>query len=206
MVCQDLPTLIWLGNLACLEFHPWPVHAPRPDRPDLAVFDIDPAEPLGFDEAREAAFLVRAALDALGLAGWPKTSGATGIHVCVPIEPRYPFPQVAAFVRAVAGLLLRRYPALLTLERTVAKRTGRVYIDYLQNGQGKTIVGAYSPRPLPGAPVSCPVTWEELESCRPEAFHLRSVPGRLQATGDPMAAMLRCRQPLDAALRALGLA
>lgn len=206
VLCQDTATLIWLGNLACLEFHPWPARAADPDRPDRAVFDLDPAPPLGFEEAREAAFLVRAALEALGLRSWPKTSGATGIHVCVPIAPRHRFPQVAAFVRAVAELLLRRRPELLTLERAVARRRGRVYVDYLQNARGKTIVAAYSPRPLPGAPVSCPVTWEELESCRPENFHLRSVPERLRSRGDPMAPLLACAQPLDGALRALGLA
>lgn len=199
VLCQDLPTLLWLGNLACLEFHPWLSTAAHPDRPDLAVVDLDPAPPAGLAEARAAALLVREALAALGLTGFPKLSGATGVHVYLPLEPRHPFRTVAAFGRALGQTLLRRHPRLFTLERTVARRAGRVYLDYLQNGLGKTMVAPYSPRPLPGAPVSCPVTWEELATAAPAAYTVRTVPGLLARRGDPWAALPALRQRLPAA-------
>lgn len=189
VLCEDLATLIWLGNLACLELHPWLSRAASPLHPDHAVIDLDPAAPAGFEEAREVAFRMKPLLDALGLSAFPKLSGATGIHLYIPLEPRYTYPQVAAFVRALGDTLLRRHPERITLERTVARRAGRVYVDYLQNAPGKTLVGAYSPRSLPGAPVSCPVTWTELETAVPSDFTLTTVPARLGRLGDPFAAL-----------------
>lgn len=201
VLCDDLPTLIWLGNLACLEFHPWLSTAREPSRPDLAVIDLDPAPPAGFAEARAAALLVKQLLDGLGLAAFPKLSGATGVHVYVPLEPRHGFREVAAFVQALGRALLRRRPDLITLERSVGRRAGRVYVDYLQNGPGRTMVCAYSPRALPGAPVSCPVTWEELAQASPADFTLRTVPARLARRADPFAGTLALRQRLPAAPR-----
>lgn len=204
-LCEDLPTLIWLANQACLEIHPWLSTVAQPDRPDLAVIDLDPAEPAGFAEARQVSFLVRDLLDTLGLRGYPKLSGATGIHVYVPISPRYGYRQVAAFVRECGRLLLRLAPDRITLERAVHRRTGKVYVDYLQNVRGKTLVSVYCPRPLPGAPVSCPVTWEELERVTPDAFTLASVPPRLARLGDLFAPVLTDRQGLEDAFRRLNL-
>lgn len=205
ILCDDLPTLVWVGNLAGIEMHPWLSTARDPLHPNLMVLDIDPAAPAGFEEAREVAFLLKAVLDGLGLAGFPKTSGATGIHVYVPVEPRYPYRAVAGLVRAMGEYLLRRHPRLITMERAVARRTGHVYVDYLQNVLGKTLAGPYSPRPLAGASVSCPVTWAELETARPADFTIITVPERVARLGDPFAGLPGLRQRLEDAFRAFGL-
>ncbi len=204
-LCEDLPTLVWLANQACLELHPWLSPAAHPDRPDMAVVDLDPAEPAGFEEARRAAFMLKSLLDNLGLRGYPKLSGATGIHVYIPIAPRYAYRQVAGFVQACGRVLLRLAPGLITLERAVRRRAGKVYVDYLQNVKGKTLVGVYCPRPRPGAPVSCPVTWEELERVTPDAFTMATVPERLARLGDLFAPVLTARQDLEGTFGSLGL-
>ncbi|MBX6379001.1 MAG: hypothetical protein IRY95_10730, partial [Clostridia bacterium] len=204
VVVDDLATLLWLGNLDCLELHPWLSPAASPDFPDFAVFDLDPAPPAGFEEARQLAFDVRRLLERWALRGYPKLSGATGVHVYVPLLPRYSYAVVRQFVLGTAQLLLRLRPERVTLERRVHRRAGRVYLDYLQNVRGKTIVAAYSPRPLPGAPVSLPVTWRELERVQPDEATLLTVPARLAGRGDPFAQVLTDRQSIDEALRSLG--
>lgn len=206
IVCGDLPTLIWLGNQACIEFHPWLSGIREPSRPDFAVIDLDPAAPATFEQAREVAHMVKEALGLLGLRASLKTSGATGIHIYVPAAPRYSYKDTAGFVRALGERFLRLRPDLITLERSVGKRSGKVYVDYLQNVLGKTIVAPYSTRPHPGAPVSMPFTWEELDTIDPREFTLGSVPGllsRRRSTGDT-SRWLAERQSLDAALAALG--
>lgn len=204
ILCGELETLLWLANQAAIEIHPWLSTIDRPDEPDLAVFDLDPAAPADFEDAREIAFLVKEVLVWLGLRGYPKTSGATGIHIYLPLCAGYTYEETGAFVRSVAELLLRVYPDRVTQERTVARRTGKVYIDYLQNIKGKTLVGPYIPRPLPGAPVSAPVTWAELERIVPGQFNLRTMPGRVDQEGDLFAPVLTDRQSIDAARERLG--
>lgn len=205
ILCDDLPTLLWVGNQAAIELHPWLSPASRPDTPDFAVFDLDPAAPAGFEEARRVAFLVQVLLKAAGLRGYPKTSGATGLHIHVPLVSRYTYHQAAGFIQQCGRLLLQAQPDLITLERAVKKRTGRVYVDYLQNARGKTVAGPYSARPLPGAPVACPLTWEEVATVQPAQHTILTVPGRLSRRGDPFAATLTDRQELEPASKALGL-
>jgi bifunctional non-homologous end joining protein LigD len=193
LLCHDEACLLWLGAQAALEFHPWLSRVERPESPDLMAIDLDPMAPAGFDDARAVAAVVRDLLDRVGLRGYPKTSGATGIHILVPIAPRYPYRRVAEAVRRIGLALLRLWPRRVTLERAVSRRSGRVYVDYLQNAPGKTLVGVYCPRPLPGAPVSAPFRWSELATVRPEAFTLATVPERLARHGDLFAGALEAR-------------
>ncbi len=193
LVAASLSDLLWIGQQAAIEFHPWLSTCAYPEQPDRAVVDLDPMPPAGFEDARAVAALVRELLDRAGVASWPKTSGATGLHLFIPIRPIHTHRQVALVMRALGELLLRLWPERVTLERRVALRAGRVYFDYLQNAHGKTLCGPYSPRPLPGAPVSTPLEWAEVADVRPESFDLRAVADRLAAGRDPFAGL--CQAP-----------
>jgi bifunctional non-homologous end joining protein LigD len=199
----DAATLAWLANQACIEIHPWLSQSSTPAAPDWAVFDLDPAAPAGLNEAKKVAGLLRRALDELGLRGYLKSSGATGLHVYLPLRPGYTYAQSAAAVEFVARMLLSAYPQGITLERSVARRRGRVYVDYLQNAMGKTIAAPYSLRPLPGAPVSAPLRWEELEDFS-APYTMKSIGRRLASAGDLFAPVLQDQQDLGGLLRLAG--
>jgi bifunctional non-homologous end joining protein LigD len=184
LVPDDPAHLLWLGQQAALEFHPWLATVDRPDLPDRAVIDLDPMPPATFEDARAVAGVCADVLGAAGVRAWLKTSGATGLHLYIPIRPDRSYREVAGAVRALGELLLRLWPQRVTLDRPVARRAGRVYVDYLQNGPGKTLCAPYSPRPLPGAPVSLPISWTELATVRPEDWTVRTVPARLAHRGD----------------------
>ncbi|HEY8393268.1 MAG TPA: non-homologous end-joining DNA ligase [Thermaerobacter sp.] len=205
ILVEEPATLAWLGQLAAIELHPWLSRVERPGYPDLLVFDLDPGPAAGFEEAVEVALVLRRVLEALGLEGYPKTSGATGLHVMVPIAPEHPYAVVTGFARRVAEIVRAELPRLVTTERAVARRPpAAVYLDFLQNGLGKTVVSVYGPRPRPGAPVSMPVGWEELaRGVNPASWTIRTVPARLRAVGDLYAPVAARRQPLGPALRAL---
>ena len=197
-------TLAWLGQWGCLEIHPWLSRVDGLDNPDLVVFDLDPTPPAGFGEAVEIAFAVRRLLAEHGLRAYPKTSGATGVHLYLPIVRRFTYKEVARYVGRVADIIHQALPGRTTRERTVARRRG-VYLDHLQNIKGKTLAAVYGPRPRPGAPVSTPVTWEELPGVRPEEWNLRTVPGRLARLGDIFAGALADVQDPGPMMAALGL-
>ncbi|MDI9419754.1 MAG: DNA polymerase domain-containing protein [Firmicutes bacterium] len=196
IICNDLATLVWLGNQAVIEIHPATYCINDPNRPSFAIIDLDPAAPSGFDEARRVAAIIRNVLAELGLRGYPKTSGATGIHIYIPLLPKYSFEQSCWLVEFIGRLLVRLEPQLVTNERLVKKRRG-VYIDHLQNLPGKTIVGVYSPRPLPHAPVSTAISWDELDYIRPEDFTITTVPQRIKAVGDLFEPVLTDQQSID---------
>ncbi|MBE3574502.1 MAG: non-homologous end-joining DNA ligase [Firmicutes bacterium] len=196
-LANERAAILWLANQGAIEFHPWPSRQGTLAFPDWAIFDLDPAEPATFQDAVQAAFWVRQALDILGLRGYPKTSGATGIHVYVPVYPELTYSQITRFVHAVARQIQAAFPDRITLERPVARRKGKVYIDYLQNAPGKTIAAPYTVRPLPGAPVSTPVTWQELaRGLLPTQFNILTVPQRLQQGVDPFRPVLNEPQSL----------
>ncbi|ADU51240.1 DNA polymerase LigD, polymerase domain protein [Thermaerobacter marianensis DSM 12885] len=207
ILADEPATLAWLGQQAAIEIHPWLSTIHHPHRPDWVVFDLDPGPRATFAMAVEVALLVRQVLAALELEGYPKTSGATGLHVFVPILPEHPYPVVTEFARRLAGVVERLRPALVTTVRAVAQRPpSSVYLDFLQNGLGKTLVTVYGPRPRPGAPVSMPVTWDELErGVDPGTFTLRTAPARLQQVGDLWALAEAGRRSLTPACRRLGL-
>lgn len=182
-VCNTKRTLLWLANQGAIEFHPFQSRIDRTDRPDYMLFDMDP--PLGrFDLAVGAAFVAREVLAALGLSAVPKTSGAKGVHVCVPIQRRYGYRPVRSAAERIAARIQQGAPDLATTEFKKAERGGRVLVDVARNGFGAHTAAVYSPRPSPEASVSFPVTWEELGKVRPEDFTIRSVPGLLARSGD----------------------
>ena len=177
--------LLWLANQNCITPHVWTSRLPDLMSPDICVFDLDPAED---DPAvlRAATLLVRDVLAELGLESWVKTSGSKGFHVVVPLDGSAGFDQVVAFTHAVATILVARDPGHLTLEFIKADRKNRIYIDVGRNTPGATFAAPYAVRPKPGAPVSAPCTWEEIErdQVHPQSFTLRTMAGRIAAVGD----------------------
>ena len=200
---NDEDALLWMVNMGCIDMNAWYSRVDRPDRPDFVLFDLDPAEGVGFGETVRVALLVKASLDALGLESFPKTSGADGIHVLVPVERRHTYDETREFAEIVAGAIARVHQGLATTEWVKSRRRG-VLIDANQNGAGKTIASVYSVRPQAGAPVSTPLRWSEVnEKLDPAAFTMDVVLERIRRDGDLFAGVLARRQRLGRALRAL---
>jgi len=183
VVPRDAAALAWMANLGCLELHPHPVRADDLEHPDELRIDLDPVPGVEWPQLQAVARVVREALDDFSLVGWPKTSGSRGIHVNVRIHRRWSFDQVRRAALAFAREVERRAPELATSKWWKEERHG-VFLDYNQNAKDRTVASAYSVRPKPDARVSAPVTWDELESCRPEDFTLRTMPPRFAALGD----------------------
>jgi bifunctional non-homologous end joining protein LigD len=200
---NDERALLWVVNMGCIDLNAWYSRVDRPERPDFVLFDLDPSPDVGFPEVVQVALLVKQALDALGLVCFAKTSSAEGMHVLLPVERRYTYTQTREFCEIVAGALARTHRGLVTTEWSKAKRRG-VLIDANQNGEGKTIASVYSVRPRPGAPVSTPLRWDEVEeSLDPTAFTMDAVLERVRRHGDLFEGVLTTRQRLEPALRAL---
>jgi len=235
LLANNLPTLLWLGQVGTLEFHVWHSRAqPAPEclgastdyssslaaleasilnYPDYLVFDIDPYiysgkeapgdEPelnkRGFAMGKRVAFWLRALLRELSLSAVVKTSGKTGLHVFVPIERTVTFDEARHLCENIGRHALRAHPKDITMEWAVDKRTGKIFIDYNMNVRGKTLNVAYSPRGVPGAPVSMPLTWEELEAAEPMDFTINNVPARLEKNGDRWHDVLETKQSLTKA-------
>ncbi|MGI6609258.1 MAG: non-homologous end-joining DNA ligase [Limnochordia bacterium] len=204
LLAEEAAALVWLANQATIEIHPWMSTVEHPAYPDYAVIDLDPAEGATWADVVEIARLVRVLLERLDLVGFPKLSGATGIHIYVPLAARYSFAQTSQFVGFLGRLLVKAYPEKATNERLVQCRNGRVYIDHLQNLPGKTIVAPYVPRPVAGAPVSVPVSWAELGEVTPEQFSVDQPQLILKRPKDHDA-MYSLQQSLDAVLPLLNL-
>lgn len=195
---EDEDSLIWAANQGCIELHPWLSRYHRLDYPDFAVFDFDPMEGTDFEDARKIALALKQLLDIEGLQGFPKTSGATGLQVYVPLEPRYTYEEVREFVYFFCQVLERTFPDISTTERNIRHRSGKLYLDYLQNARGKTIIAPYSPRPVKGASVSCPITWQELEDgAKPSDFSIKNLPSRVEKIGDIFKPVLTLHQNID---------
>jgi len=202
-VVNDELALLWMVNMGCIDMNTWYSRIDRPERPDWVLFDLDPSPDVGFRETVQVALLVKQALDAFGLVGFPKTSSAEGMHILVPVERRYTYADTRQFAEIVAGAIARTHRGLATTEWTKAKRRG-VLIDANQNGEGKTIASAYSVRPRPGAPVSTPLRWSEVnEDLDPLSFTMPVVLERVRKHGDLYAGVLTTRQRLTDALKAL---
>jgi bifunctional non-homologous end joining protein LigD len=205
LTVRDVTHMLYVANLGCIEFHPLHARGLDQEHPTYAFFDLDPFEPAGFDEVVHVARLIGVALDRLGLPGYPKTSGATGIQIMVPLEPGHTYAHARAFVGGVAQLVHAADPDTVTLEWEVAKRAGKVFIDVNMNREGANIAAAYSVRPEPCATVSAPVAWEELDEVRPQDFTMATMHARIAAVGDlfaPVAEGPGCS--LAGALDALG--
>src|SRR5256714_4496459 len=199
---NDELALLWMVNMGCIDMNTWYSRVDKPDRPDWVLFDLDPSPDVGFAETIEVALYVKQALDALGLVSFPKTSGSEGIHVLVPIERRHSYDDTREFAEIVAGAIARAHRGLATTEWSKSKRRG-VLIDSNQNGEGKTIASAYSVRPRPGAPVSTPLRWDEVnEKLDPLKFTMDVVLERVRKHGDLFAGVLTTKQRIDKALNA----
>ena len=194
-VIQDLPSLLWVINLGCIDLNPWYARCDDTDRPDYLHFDLDPVPGATFDKVRETALLVRRGLEGLGMTCYPKTTGSKGIHVYIPIRRGPTQKEVWEFAKRFALALATQAPALITAEYRVAKRPeGRVLVDYNQNAWGRTLASIYSIRPRPRAPVSTPITWEEVESgVAIDDFRIDNVPERVAAVGDLWKPLLGAR-------------
>jgi bifunctional non-homologous end joining protein LigD len=200
---NDELALLWMANMGCIDMNTWYSRVDKPDRPDFVLFDLDPSPDVGFTEVVQVALLVKQALDVAGLQGFPKTSGAAGMHVLVPVARRSTYDDTREFAEIVARALVSSHRGLVTTEWSKAKRRG-VLIDANQNGEGKTIASVYSVRPLSGAPVSTPLSWDELtEELDPAAFTMEVVLERISQLGDLFAPVLAGKQSLAGALRAL---
>ncbi len=188
VVLRDAASLAWIVNLGCIELHPHPVRAEDLDHPDELRVDLDPVPGVEWPQLQATARVVHEVMNDHGLVGWPKTSGSRGMHVNVRIHRRWTFDQVRRAALAFAREVERRAPALATSKWWKEERHG-VFLDYNQNAKDRTVCSAYSVRPRPDARVSAPLTWEELDACRPEEFTLRTMPARYATIGDRHAAI-----------------
>ncbi len=186
LVADEVAELCWLGNQASFEVHAWTGKLPRPDRPTFALVDIDPGEKTTWDETLEIARLYRAAFEHLGLRAYPKVTGKRGIQAWLPIVPKYEFHDTSAWVEKLSRAIGAMVPNLVSWEWAKAARKGRARLDYTQNTFIKTLVAPYSVRPAPGAPVSAPITWDELDDpgLRSNSFTIRNLVERVAERGD----------------------
>jgi bifunctional non-homologous end joining protein LigD len=199
-VVDDVETLRYVVNLGAIPLHLWGSRAGSLERPDWLILDLDPKS-APFAHVVKVARALRRILGALALPAFVKTSGATGLHVLLPLGARYTYDETRTFARLLATLGVEAEPDIATIVRPVRERAGKVYIDYLQNGQGQTIVAPFSVRPLAGAPVSCPLRWSEVTArLDPARFTIATMAARLARVGDPMAPLLRGEVDIAAAL------
>jgi bifunctional non-homologous end joining protein LigD len=205
-VVADAAGLAWIANLGCIELHTWHSRAGDVERPDYLLIDLDPSEGNPWSHVREIAVVVKEVLDGLGLASFPKTSGATGLHILAPIKPELLFPDVRDFAKALAKEVERRIgdQDIATTTWKVADRRG-VFVDYGQNARDRTIASAYSIRPTPDARASAPLRWDEVPKCDPARFTLQTMRKRIDAVGDLTAGMWRRKVSLLPRFEALGL-
>jgi DNA ligase D len=197
LVAADVAHVAWAVNLACLGFHVWSHRAEDPEHADELRLDLDPQPGTGFDEAREAARELKALLDELGIAAFPKTTGNRGLHVYVRLQPRWDAYQVRSAAVAAARELERRRPDILTAAWWKEERGERIFVDYNQNAPHKTVFGAWSARARAGAQVSTPIRWDELADVHPDELTVASVPERVARDGDPWAAIDEVPQSLE---------
>ena len=200
LVVDEPATAVWTVQMNTVTWHPWPVRTANLDNPDELRIDLDPQPGCGFSHAVEAALLLRELLTELGITGWAKTSGNRGVHVFARIRPDLEFLDVRHAVIGIGRELERRAPELVTMAWWKEERGQRVFVDFNQSNRDRTIASAYSPRPLPHAPVSMPVSWEELPDVDPTQFTIRTVPQVLASRGHAWAGMNDAVGVLDGAI------
>jgi bifunctional non-homologous end joining protein LigD len=176
IICNDLDTLLWLANLASLELHIPLSKIDKPDNPDMIVFDLDPQFPAGIEEAVKTAYTIKDKLKLRGLTAWVKTSGKRGLHILTPVERRNTFNETRAFAHEI-GIELSKETGIVSSEKG-QKKPGTIYLDYPQNGYGRTMVCPYSLRATPTATVSTPLDWSELEKLNPSSYTLNVISKR----------------------------
>jgi bifunctional non-homologous end joining protein LigD len=205
-IANDVRSLLWLANQNSITIHVWPSRTPNLYNPDICIFDLDPANEDDLNTLRGMALRVRELLDDLGLPSWIKTSGSKGFHIAVPLNGKSDFSQVARFAHTVGRVLVSRDPDHLTQEFLKSDRAGRILVDTGRNGYSATYAATYTVRARPGAPVSAPCTWEEVErgDVGPKTFTLRTMAQRIAAVGDLWSDMLKKKKSLTRAFERLG--
>jgi bifunctional non-homologous end joining protein LigD len=184
LVGTDEASLLWMNSLGCIEINPWFSRADTPDNPDYCVIDLDPDKHT-YDQVVEAARITKDILDAIDVPSYPKTSGSTGMHIYIPLEAKYTYQQSQLFANIIVKLVHKQIPDYTSLERSIASRNGKMYLDFLQNRPGATIAGPYSLRPKPGATVSMPLNWDEVKlGLTIQDFNIHNAMDRLKETGD----------------------
>lgn len=203
-IADDTASLLYLANLGCIDQNPWMSRVGSLENPDYILIDLDPYY-AGYDRIIEAAQLVKSKLDLIGLEGYPKTTGGDGMHIYIPLEPRYTYAQARIFAEVLARWVIAERAELFTTPRNLAARQkGKVYFDYLQISEGKTISAPYVLRPHPGAPVATPLKWEEVRAgLKPQQFHIGNVLRRFERVGDLFAGVLKRPQQMEKALEKL---
>jgi bifunctional non-homologous end joining protein LigD len=204
IVCNNKATLLYLANLGCIEMNPWNSTVKKPSHPTWMVIDIDPSSKNTFTEVIDTALVTREVLAKAGAKCFCKTSGASGLHVYVPLKNRYEYAVVRDFAKIIATLVQEQLPKTTSLVRSLAKRGPKIYVDYLQNSGGQTLASVYSLRPVPGATVSVPLEWKEVNHrLHPSQFHVKNALRRVEKKGDLFSAVLGSPVSIDKALRSI---
>ena len=197
-VLDNPAALAWAANFGAIELHPWTSTAAHPQRPTWAMVDIDPGDASSFDDVVALAKLHRTALGHLGVDACPKVTGSRGIQIWIPVARRYTFDATRAWVEQLSRIIGRIVPEMVSWEWEKSKRKGLARLDYTQNAINKTLVAPFSVRPRSGAPVSVPITWDELDDpdLRPDRWNIGNIGDRLRGAGDPLAALIGRQQRL----------
>ncbi len=204
-ICNNKATLLYLANLGCIEMNPWNSTIKSPDNPTYLIMDIDPSPKNTFDQVVEAAQVIIQVLEKAGATYYCKTSGATGLHIFIPLNNKYPYEQVRNFGEIIATLTQEQLPAFTSVERSLKKRGNKIYIDYLQNSKGQTVASAYSVRPVAGAQVSAPLLAKEIKKgLHPSKFTIFNIEKRVQQLGDVFYMALKTGNNLHKCLKKLG--
>ncbi len=204
LLCNDKDTLLYMANLGCIEINPWHSTTSNPDNPDYLVLDLDPSEKNSFEEVITTAKVIKVILDKIGAASYCKTSGSTGLHIYLPLGAKYSYHQSLFFAESIAKLAVAQLPEITTVERSLSKRNNKLYIDFLQNKKGQTLVAPYSVRPKPGATVSMPLEWNEVKTgLQISQFTMLNALQRIVQKGDLFKAVLGKGIDLEACIKKL---
>jgi len=204
IVCNNKATLFYVANLGCIEINPWNSTTKKIGHPTWMVIDIDPSDKNIFTEVVDAALAVKMVLEKAGIKSYCKTSGASGLHVYTPLKNKYDYVTVKDFAHIIASLVQEQLPDSTTLERSLSKRGPKIYLDYLQNSTGQTLASVYSLRPVPGASVSAPLEWKEVNhQLSPKQFTMQNIFQRIKKKGDLFLPVLNESNSIEKALKAL---
>jgi bifunctional non-homologous end joining protein LigD len=185
MLCNKEADLLYMVNLGCIEIHPWSSTRATPDNPDWCLIDLDPSEGNTFEQVIKVAQTTKAVLDSIGVEGYCKTSGSTGMHIYIPLKPKFSYDECQMFGRWLATQVTERIPEITSIERIVKNRKGKLYVDFLQNRPGATLAAPYSARPKPGATVSMPLHWDEVKKgLKLKDFTIKNSVERIKRNGD----------------------
>ncbi|MDD2619553.1 MAG: non-homologous end-joining DNA ligase [Syntrophomonadaceae bacterium] len=206
ILVEEKAALVWLANQACIEIHPWLSSKDSINQPDYIIFDLDPSPDNTFSEVVDTALLVRKLLAEINLKTWVKTSGASGLHIYLPVINKYSYEEIRVFAGKVASIVTSAIPELTTIERKVDSRGRRIYLDFLQNVRGQTICSPYSVRAVNGATVSAPIQWEEIKDISPNSFNIKNILSRVEKIGDIFESVLEEKQDIAQAMKDLGIA